>query len=351
MSEGMSLAVELAERRWIPDSLIRHQVRRLLRGRLREEAERSREPGASEAWVENLRSSPIALATREANEQHYEVPAEFYRRVLGPHLKYSSALFASRFTSLGDAERAMLELTVRRARLADGQRILELGCGWGSLTLFMARQFPNAEIVAVSNSSSQKRWIDEQARRAGLENVRVVTVDINAFNAEGRFDRVVSVEMFEHVRNWEALLGRVHAWLAPEALVFLHFFAHRAWSYPFEATGEDDWMGRHFFTGGMMPVKDLPERLRIPFEVVERWEVPGEHYSLTAKHWLDNLDRQYADLVELFAKDEPRKDAERRVQRWRIFFMSCMELFGYARGSEWLVSHALLAPRARGGGA
>jgi cyclopropane-fatty-acyl-phospholipid synthase len=339
----MSIGVELAERRLVPDALIRHQVRRLLRGRLAHEADRWRMPGASEAWLSHMRGAPIALATREANEQHYEVPVAFYRRVLGPHLKYSSAFFPPGVDELGAAEEAMLELTVQRARLADEQRILELGSGWGSLTLFMARAFPRAEIVAVSNSASQKRWIDAQARSAGLSNVRVVTADVNAFEPDGRFDRVVSVEMFEHVRNWEALLGRVHEWLSPAGMLFLHFFANRRFAYPFDSSGDDDWMGRHFFTGGMMPIKDLPSRLLTPFDVVERWEVPGEHYSRTAEHWLRNLDVHHAELLQLFSEDEPRNDAQRRLQRWRMFFIACAELFGFEGGGEWLVSHTLLA--------
>jgi cyclopropane-fatty-acyl-phospholipid synthase len=339
----MSIGIELAERRLVPDALIRHQVRRLLRGRLAEEADRWRAPDAGEAWVKHMRSAPIALATREANEQHYEVRAEFYRLVLGPHLKYSSAFFPPGVDGLADAEQAMLELTVERARLADGQRVLELGCGWGSLTLFTARAFPRSEIVAVSNSASQKRWIDAQVSASGLSNVRVVTADVNTFEPDGGFDRVVSVEMFEHVRNWEALLGRVYQWLSPSGFVFLHFFANRRFAYPFESAGDDDWMGRNFFTGGMMPITDLPSRLRIPFDVVERWEVPGEHYSRTAQHWLRNLDEHHDELVELFSETEPRRAAQRRLQRFRMFFIACEELFGFEGGGEWLVSHTLLA--------
>jgi cyclopropane-fatty-acyl-phospholipid synthase len=343
----MSIGVELAERRLVPDALIRHQVRRLLRGRLEEEAQKWQAPGASEAWLTHMRGAPIALATREANQQHYEVPAAFYRLVLGPQLKYSSALFPPGVDDLGAAETLMLELTARRAQLCDEQRILELGCGWGSLTLFMARRFPRSEIVAVSNSASQKRWIDAQASAAGLSNVRVVTADVNAFETHRRFDRVVSVEMFEHVRNWEALLGRVHRWLSPAGFVFLHFFANRRFAYPFETSGDDDWMGRHFFTGGMMPIKDLPSRLQIPFDVVERWEVPGVHYSRTAEHWLRNLDEHHAELLELFSEREPRNAAQRRLQRWRMFFIACAELFGFEGGGEWLVSHTLLAKSER----
>ena len=344
----MDLATELAERRLVPDALIRRQVRRLLRTRLADEAARHSEPGAADAWIAHMRTAPIALSTVEANDQHYEVPVDFYRRVLGPRLKYSSALYPPGIADLAAAEEAMLDLTARRARLADGQRVLELGCGWGSLTFWMAEAYPRSEIVAVSNSASQRAWIEGQARQRGIENIRVITADVNTFQAEGRFDRVVSVEMFEHARNWEALLGRIRGWLAPNGLVFLHFFAHQRFAYPFEAFGSDDWMGRHFFTGGMMPVKDLPSRLRIPFEVTERWDVSGEHYARTAEAWLRNLDSHRAAVTALFSKYEPRDAAERRLQRWRIFFISCAELFGFAGGGEWLVSHTLLSPRSAG---
>ncbi len=345
----MSLAVDLAERHLVPDTLIRAGIRNLLRKRLAEEAERKSKGGA-ERWLEHMRQAPIALATTRANDQHYEVPVDFYRHVLGPRLKYSSAFFAPGVRDLSTAEDEMLELTTRRARLADGQRILELGCGWGSLTFFMARRFPSSEIVAVSNSASQREWIEGHARHAGIDNLRVITADVNTFEPEGRFDRLVSVEMFEHVRNWEALLGRARTWLRADGLAFLHFFAHRTFAYPFESTGDDDWMGRHFFTGGMMPVKDLPSRLEIPFTTVERWEVSGEHYARTAESWLRNLDRHTATVTELFARHEPREEAERRVQRWRIFFLSCAELFGFDGGNEWLVSHVLLAPSDAEGG-
>lgn len=345
----MNLAVELAERSWVPDRLIRAKIRSLLRERLAEQAERLETPGARSAWLREMSGAPVALATGAANAQHYEVPVEFYRHVLGPHLKYSSAFWPAGTRALAEAEQAMLALTAERARLADGQRVLELGCGWGSLTFWMARAFRRSSIVAVSNSASQRAWIEGQAQREGLTNIRVITADVNAFTCAERFDRLVSVEMFEHVRNWQALLCRAHTWLESGGLMFLHFFAHQRFAYPFEATGRDDWMGRHFFTGGMMPSKDLPAQLDVPFEVLERWEVGGEHYARTAEAWLENLDRQRASVTALFAAREGRPAAARRVQRWRMFFLSCAELFGFAGGSEWLVSHVLLAPRgARG---
>ena len=344
-----TLAIELAERHLVPDRLIRAGIRALLKQRLAAEAAREKAPGAARAWLRSMLTASVALSTEAANEQHYEVPVAFYQKVLGPHLKYSAALWPDGVDDLAEAERVMLEVTVERARLADGQRVLELGCGWGSLTFFMARAFPRSEILAVSNSRTQRLFIEEEARRRGLANVRVVTADVNQFDIEPGFDRVVSVEMFEHVRNWQALLERVHRWLRPDGLLFLHFFAHRRFAYPFEAEAEDDWMGRHFFTGGMMPSRDLLRRLSIPFDVVEQWDVGGRHYARTAEAWLANLDRQRAQVTALFAVDEGRAAAERRVQRWRMFFLSCAELFGFESGKQWLVSHVLLSPVRNGG--
>ena len=345
----MNVAIELAERGLLPDRLVRAGIRNLLRRRREDESAKAARPGAEAAWLKRMADSPIALETGAANLQHYEVPSAFFEAVLGPQLKYSSCLFPPGVDDLGRAETAMLSLTAERARLADGQRVLELGCGWGSLTLWMARHFPNASITGVSNSRSQREYILGRARAAGLGNVSIITADVNRFEAEGPYDRVVSVEMFEHVRNWQALLARVHGWLAADGRLFLHFFAHQQLSYPFESVADDDWMGRHFFSGGMMPSVGLLRRLRIPFNVVEEWEVGGEHYAKTAEAWLENLDRNTEAMTRLFARDLGREHAARQVQRWRMFFLSCAELFGFEGGHEWVVAHALLAPSSIGG--
>jgi cyclopropane-fatty-acyl-phospholipid synthase len=345
----MNVAIELAERRMLPDRLLRVGIRNLLRRRRADESARAVDPTASAAWLAQMAVSPIALATETANQQHYAVPSSFFEAVLGPQLKYSSCLFPLGVEDLARAEEAMLSLTAERARLADGQRVLELGCGWGSLTLWMARHFPRSSITGVSNSRSQREYILDQARARGLDNVSIVTADVNHFQAEGQYDRIVSVEMFEHVRNWQALLERVHGWLAPDGRLFLHFFAHRRFSYPFEAVAADDWVGKHFFSGGMMPSVGLLRQLHIPLTIVEQWEVGGEHYARTAEAWLENLDRNVTAVTELFARDLGSQAAARHVQRWRMFFLACAELFGFDGGREWLVTHALLAPRTEGG--
>jgi len=343
----MNSAIRLVERGLVPEALLRRGIRKLLRERLREQravlgADPERALGAR---IEQMRNSPVALVPQLANEQHYAVPPAFFQLVLGARLKYSCAHYARESASLDEAEESMLALTAQRARLDDGQDVLELGCGWGSLTLWMAQRYPRSRIVAVSNSAPQRVHIAKQALRLGLTNISLITCDMNEFSIAERFDRIVSVEMFEHMRNWEELLRRAAGWLRPEGLLFLHVFAHRRYAYPFEVHDASDWMSRYFFSGGMMPCHDLVDRLDVPFEREASWIVPGTHYARTAEDWLRNLGQRRSDVIVLFRQVYGARAAELWYQRWRVFFLACAELFGYRDGTEWIVSHHLLRPR------
>jgi cyclopropane-fatty-acyl-phospholipid synthase len=346
------------DRGLLPDPVLRAGIRRLLRARRRAITAGGAEARAERkrALVASLATAPVAIHTDEANEQHYEVPTELFELMLGPHLKYSSGCWPHAGTTLAEAEEAMLRLTCDRARLEDGQDVLELGCGWGSLTLWMAAAFPRSRITAVSNSATQREHIEKQAAVRGLDNVHVVTCDVNALTvgsghgdepetalpAEG-FDRVVSVEMFEHVRNHTALTGRVARWLRPGGHLFVHVFAHRSDPYPFDTGGNADWMARHFFTGGLMPSDDLLLHSVRDLAVDDHWVVSGTHYARTLRAWLDRLDAQRPRAEQLLAETYGARAATAWFHRWRVFDIACEELFAFAGGDEWHVSHYLFS--------
>lgn len=335
------MLVELAERGLLPDALIRIGIRRLLRQRLADEQAFDAE-AAGERFgrlIDELARSAIALETDAANAQHYEVPAAFYRQVLGRHMKYSSAEWGGDVATLDQAEARMLKLSCERAQLVDGQDVLELGCGWGSLGLWMAEHYPQSRIVSVSNSASQREYILSAAAERGLSNLEVLTCDVNRLALERSFDRVVSVEMFEHVRNYRVLLDRIAGWLRPSGLLFVHIFCHRTLMYPFETDGNDNWMGRHFFTGGLMPAADTLLWFQDALRIRRRWLVDGRHYARTARAWLDRLDRNRAAARQALA--DGCDDVDRQLQRWRMFFMACEELFAFDRGQQWMVAHYL----------
>lgn len=328
----------LLEKDILPDWLIRRGIRRLLQQRIDEESTRYR----PDSYVADLKQRPIAEDTRAANEQHYEVPTPFYERCLGRRLKYSSCLYPTGHESLDEAEEHMLQLYVERARIENGQNILELGCGWGSLSLYLAERFPQSRVTGVSNSATQKLHIDGEARKRGLTNLRIITADMNGFDiAPGQFDRVVTVEMFEHMKNYQLLLAKVARWLRPGGLLFVHIFTHHRFSYHFVSQGPSDWMARYFFTGGQMPAHDLLGHFQDDLKLRQDWKVNGQHYQKTAEHWLQNMDRHRDEILPMFADTYGRDQAEKWWVYWRVFYMSCAELWGFRGGEEWIVSHYL----------
>jgi len=341
MKKVFNITQGLLERNLLPDPVIRFGIRGLLKDKLKEEnAFRDQlGPKRKADLIEFLKTSPIAVNTREANEQHYELPTEFFQLVMGRHMKYSCGLWKEGVSELDVSEEDMLELTVERAEIKDGMSILELGCGWGSLTLFMARKFPKSRIVGVSNSSTQREFILREAKNRKLNNVRIVTADMNDFTINEHFDRAVSVEMFEHMRNYSKLLGKVSGFLKEDGKLFVHIFTHKEFAYLYEEKDPSDWIARYFFTGGIMPSDDLLLYFQEHFRIEEQWQVNGVHYQKTSEEWLKNMDKNKDKiipiLIDTYGKDEYRK----WWVYWRVFFMSCAELWGYMGGSEWIVSH------------
>ncbi|AVP97690.1 SAM-dependent methyltransferase [Ahniella affigens] len=337
--EPLLTGLGLAERGLLPDTLLRLGIRNLCRDRLRQE--RAGDWSLrKQSRIDELKQSAIAIETEAANVQHYELPPVFFQRALGKRLKYSSCYYATGRETLDQAEVAMLDLYFERAELKDGQSILELGCGWGSMTLTMAERLPNARIVGVSNSHGQRQYIESECKRRGLQNVRIITNDVNRLELpERQFDRCVSIEMFEHMRNYEQLLGRISRWLKADGKLFVHIFCHQYLCYPFETDGDQDWMARHFFTGGLMPATDTLLWFQKDLQIEAQWQVNGRHYQQTANHWLENQDRHRDDILKLMGDTYGANRAALWHQRWRMFWMACAELFGYRDGTEWLVAH------------
>ncbi len=349
LMDMVNVALHATEKGLLPDTITRFGIRRLLKQRLREVGQ-----GSCEEWqarlgefLDSADTAPVALIPERANEQHYEVPSAFFRHVLGPRLKYSCCHWPDGVHQLEQAEEAALKVTCERAGLQDGMDILELGCGWGSLTLWMAKRYPASRITAVSNSSTQKDDIDRQVARLELENVRVITADMNDFSPDEQFDRVVSIEMFEHMRNHRELLRRISHWLKPKGKLFVHIFCHREFTYTFEDNGPNDWMSRHFFSGGIMPGDDLLVHYQDDLKLACQWRWNGLHYAKTCNSWLANMDHQRDAILPLFEETYGRDKAELWFVRWRLFFLACAELFDYRGGDEWWVSHYLFEKHPR----
>lgn len=338
---------QLLARNVLPDFAIRAGIRHLLKKRLEEENRGGLEQ--DQDWlmriVGELRQAPIAIETKAANEQHYEVPTPFYKYALGKNLKYSSCYYPTGKESLNEAEDIMLALTCKRAELKDGMDILELGCGWGSLSMWMAKTYPNAKITGVSNSRTQKEYIDAEAARRGLKNLTIITKDMNEFTIEQEFDRIVSVEMFEHMRNYQNLLQKVAGFLKEDGRLFIHIFTHRDYAYYFDVKDESDWMSKYFFTGGIMPSDHLLLYFQDHLRIENHWRVNGQHYEKTSNHWLDNMDAHKKEIMPLFAETYGAENATKWWAYWRIFFMACAELWGFREGKEWFVSHYLFSKR------
>ncbi len=336
--------IKMMEKGHIPDSAIRFGIRKLCKQRLEELSTPDLEEKQfkTEAYRQALISSPLAIHTKDANEQHYELPSDFFLHVLGKNLKYSSCFYRETTKTLDEAEDIALAITCERAQLKDGMRILELGCGWGSLTLYMAKHFPNSKIVAISNSSSQKSFIDGEAAKRNLKNILVLTRDVSQLESLAvefeSFDRVVSVEMMEHFKNYQELLGKIADVLVPEGKLFVHIFTHKDYSYPFEVDGEDNWMGKYFFTGGQMPSHQLMYSFQKDLSIDESWQWSGTHYQKTSEDWLKNMDANKEVIMAIFKKTYGDESIE-WFNRWRVFFLSCAELFGYEKGQQWGVSH------------
>jgi len=342
MGKVSQKAINWTESGLIPDSVIRQGIRRLLKRRLDEIGADDNEQAdkVQRDFVAMMKASPIALVPELANEQHYEVPAAFFDEVLGAYRKYSSCWWPEGIDSLDDAEEVALAETCTRARIVDGMRVLDLGCGWGSLSLYIAENFSECQVTAVSNSRSQHDFIMAQADELGLTNLRVIVEDMNDFEIDATFDRIVSVEMFEHMRNYRVLFEKINGWLAEDGRFFMHIFVHRTTPYEFLDKGPNDWMSRHFFSGGIMPSDDLPLYFQDHLSIQKRWRWNGNHYARTCNAWLANMDERRADVVPILAETYG-EDAAKWWMRWRMFFMACAELFAYDGGNEWYVAHYL----------
>ena len=339
----MSFYTSWLEQNRVPDFLIRAGIRRLLKQRLVDETKNTEEEQQEHQMriIAELKQSPIAIETGSANEQHYEVPTSFFKNVMGKHMKYSGCYWDETTKTLDDAEYLALKKTCEHAELKNGMEILELGCGWGSLTMFMAALFPEASITGVSNSKTQKEYIDAACASRGLKNVNIITADMNVFTIDKKFDRVVSVEMFEHMRNYQKLLIKINGFLKEDGKLFVHIFTHKEFTYYFDVVDESDWMSKYFFTGGIMPSDDLLFYFNDDFTVENHLHWDGTHYQKTAEAWLQNMDTHKKEILPILSETYGKEQTTKWWVYWRVFFMACAELWGFDKGREWFVSHYL----------
>ena len=333
--------IQLAEKGYLPDFILKKAINRILMNRLKEVADaNSFKQNSKLDFFEELKNSAIAISTNDANEQHYEVPASFFKYVMSDNLKYSCCWYESESNDLMQAEINMIEKTITRAEISSNQQILDLGCGWGSFTIYAAQKFPESVFTCISNSNDQIEFIKQEAKKRNLKNIMPQKQDINNLSFEHQFDRIVSVEMFEHVRNYKKLLNNLKNFMHSKGKLFIHIFNHKEHSYPYEIRGDSDWMSKYFFTGGIMPSADIFNFFNDDFFVAKYWKVDGKHYAKTCRHWLQNHYANKTKIIELF--DAHYDDANKWYQRWRLFFLACEMLFAHDQGNEWFVSHYLL---------
>lgn len=337
----MKLLESLLKRDLIPEIVIRMAIRGMLKHKLRQEAATN----DIAAFVARLKQSPIAIATEDANRQHYEVPPLFFKTVLGEHLKYSCGYWPKPSVSLSQSEESMLDLYCQRAQIANGHRILDLGCGWGSLSLYIAEKFPQCRITGVSNSRDQKKFIEECMHQRSLSNVEVITADMNHFESDKTYDRILSIEMFEHMRNYQQLMRKISSWLEPNGLLFVHIFVHRNFAYCFDDRDPGNWMARYFFTGGIMPSKNLLSFFQDDLRLLEQWTISGDHYQKTCEAWLQRMKQNRTVILPLFQKTYGHDPSLMWWSYWKIFFIACSELFGFRSGKEWFVEHYLFGKK------
>ena len=338
-----NIIISAVEKGIIPDFLIRYGIKLLLKRRLIDikSLDCEKTDFSQMQMISRMQSSPIAINTDSANEQHYEVPQAFYKLILGSSYKYSCCHWSNEVHNLDDAEKEALDITCDRAQINNGMNVLDLGCGWGSLSLWIAEKFPECSVTSVSNSKSQHDFIHKQASLRNLNNIKVIVADMNDFKIDQKFDRIISLEMFEHMKNYQKLYHRISKWLSDDGLFLMHIFCHKSSPYDFVDKGPNDWMSRYFFTGGIMPSDDLPLFFQESLLIKHRWRWSGEHYAKTSNAWLENMDKRKAKILPIIESTYGRENMQKWWQRWRIFFMSCAELFAFNGGQEWYVNHYL----------